>query len=126
LVVRGDGRGRSIGFATANLEGVEELLPPPGVYAGVSELSDSAGGTSVVAAAIHIGPRPTVDRGDTIEAHLLGQSGDFYGQTLRLHLLRRLRGLVRFDGLPALQAQIALDVEQTQRVAAALGSKPSL
>ncbi|MGC4065539.1 MAG: riboflavin biosynthesis protein RibF [Polyangiaceae bacterium] len=77
LVVRGDGRGRSIGFATANLDGVEELTPPPGVYAGVTELKNEQGARSVVPAAIHIGPRPTVDRGETIEAHLLGQSGDF-------------------------------------------------
>jgi riboflavin kinase/FMN adenylyltransferase len=126
LVVRGDGRGKSLGFATANLEGVDELMPPPGVYAGVAQVPDATGELAPCPAAIHIGPRPTVERGATIEAHLLGQSGDFYGQTLRLHLLKRLRELVRFDGLSALKAQIALDVAATREAVNSLGPRPLL
>lgn len=120
LVVRGDGRGKTLGFATANLEAVEEQLPPPGVYAGIAQLLDADGSLLPCPTAIHIGPRPTVNRGETIEAHLLGQSGDFYGRALRLHLLERLRALVRFDGIEALQAQIAQDVAATSRVATPL------
>jgi riboflavin kinase/FMN adenylyltransferase len=57
-----------------------------------------------------------VGRGESIEAHLLGQSGDYYGKVLRLHLVERLRELVRFDGVAALQAQIAQDVSATLRI----------
>jgi riboflavin kinase/FMN adenylyltransferase len=125
-VVRGDGRGKSLGFATANLEQVEEQRPPAGVYAGVAQFTDSNERPVLCSAAIHIGPRPTVDRGETIEAHLLGQTGDMYGRTLRLHLVERLRDLVRFDGVDALKTQIALDVDATVRATAPLLSKSAV
>lgn len=122
-VVRGDGRGRSIGFATANLEGIEEQLPADGVYAAMAELPEgtraSAGAQSLTPAAVHVGPRPTVERGRSVEAHLIGAEGDFYGCEMRLHLLDRVRGLVKFDGIDSLKAQIARDVETTLAIAAA-------
>ena len=120
-VIRGDGRGRTIGFATANLGGVEEQLPPEGVYAALAQLlpSGPVPSSALCPAAVHIGPRPTVDRDASIEAHLIGHTGEIYDRGLRLHLLRRLRGLVRFDGIEALKAQISLDVQATSDAAAA-------
>jgi FAD synthase len=50
---------------------------------------------------------------------LIGHTGEIYDRALRLHLLRRLRGLVRFDGIEALKAQISLDVQATSDAAAA-------
>lgn len=116
-VVHGDGRGASIGFATANLESVEEQVPPPGVYAGIAQLFPDDDASSRYPAAIHIGPRPTVERDATIEAHLLGYEGDLYAKPMQLHILQRLRGLTRFDNLEALTHQIALDVDQTRQLA---------
>ncbi len=128
VVAHGDHRGRTLGFPTANLEGVPEMLPADGVYATrvfrIGEVApgdgagDGAGGEPGVAAVAeplaggvtNIGVRPTVGGGRrTIETHLLDFSGDLYGARLRLSLVARLRPERRFDGLDALKAQIAVD-----------------
>ncbi|MCC7493400.1 MAG: bifunctional riboflavin kinase/FAD synthetase [Fimbriimonadaceae bacterium] len=107
-VVQGQQLGRQIGFPTANLAvDPRKVLPAHGVYAvrasGADELA--------AAAVLNVGVRPTVSGvGLSIEAHLLDWTGDLYGRTLTLDLLARLRAEQRFDGLPALQAQIARDV----------------
>lgn len=109
-VEKGDQLGRKIGFPTANLGGVEEMLPPHGVYA------IRAGERRGV---MNIGVRPTVEGTKLrIEAHLFDFDGDLYDQTLRVELVARIRGEQRFDGLDSLQAQIAKDVEAAK---AALG-----
>jgi riboflavin kinase/FMN adenylyltransferase len=103
VVEKGDQLGRTIGFATANLGGVVEMLPPHGVYAIF------AGDRPAV---MNIGVRPTV--GGTalrIEAHLIDFEGDLYGANLRTDLVARLRGEQKFAGLDALKAQIAKDIE---------------
>ncbi|HEY3500854.1 MAG TPA: bifunctional riboflavin kinase/FAD synthetase [Polyangiaceae bacterium] len=109
-VVAGAGRGRTIGVPTVNLAGVAEALPPYGVYAClVDELTP--GGPRVLARAVaNIGERPTVGAGFSVEAHLLDFGADLYGRELRLHLVARLREERRFEGLEALQAQIARDI----------------
>lgn len=113
IVVRGDGRGRELGFPTANLEVPERLLvPPDGVYAG------SARGRL---AAVSIGTNPHfggVER--RVEAHLLDFDGDLYGRRLVVEIWTSLRGQRRFDSLEGLVAAIGDDVEQT-RVAARPG-----
>jgi riboflavin kinase/FMN adenylyltransferase len=107
IVVRGDGRGRELGFPTANLEVPAELLvPPAGVYAG------SVRGRL---AAVSIGTNPHfggVER--RVEAHLLDFDGDLYGQRLLVEVWSTIREQRRFDSLEGLVAAIGDDVEQTR------------
>ena len=106
-VVRGDGRGRKLGIPTANLGGCTNLEPASGVYAAWAQLNGQR-----LPAALNIGHVPTAggDRPLTIEAHLLGWSGDCYGRPLGLDLIARLRGEHRFATLDALVAQIRADI----------------
>ena len=117
-VVHGAARGRTLGFPTANLDGVLEALPPFGVYACRAEHLDTPA-RGLTPAVLNIGLRPTLAAGFSVEAHLLDFSGDLYDQRLRLHLTARLRDELRFSGLPALQAQIQQDVEQARRLLSA-------
>jgi riboflavin kinase/FMN adenylyltransferase len=108
-VVAGDARGRTLGFATANLETEGGLLPRAGVYAGQCALPGET--RAHRAAVINIGWRPTfAGRELRIEAHLLDFEGDLYGQNLRVELHARLRDERRFEGQAALVAQIQADV----------------
>jgi len=118
-VVRGAGRGRGIGFPTANVQGEAELLPKAGIYAARAQLLDDAG--AVVAshvAALSVGTNPTFVAGGglTVEAYLLDFDGDLYGRRLRLQLIERLRDELRFDSLDALTTQIAADVARTREL----------
>jgi riboflavin kinase/FMN adenylyltransferase len=122
-VVRGKELGRTIGFPTANLSDVRELLPPSGIYAVlVDRISPDGRVEALAKGAMSLGTNPTTDATDDmkLEVHLLDTSADLYGSELRVHLVRRLRPEARFDGLDALVKQIALDVEQTR---ALLGSR---
>ena len=116
-VVRGDGRGRTLGFPTANLHVVgggpgEKLIPPPGIYAVWGILRSGA-----FAGALHIGPRPTF-RGSppTIELHLMDFEGDIYGENVRVDFVRRLRDVEPFDSVKALVAQMRKDVDFAKSV----------
>jgi riboflavin kinase/FMN adenylyltransferase len=119
-VVRGVQLGRTLGFPTANLEGVMELLPPNGVYAVTVDEIASSKARALARGVINVGVRPTVtgERKLTIEAHLFDLDRDLYGATLRVHLVARLREERKFEGLEALKAQIARDVEEARRVVA--------
>jgi riboflavin kinase/FMN adenylyltransferase len=110
-VVHGDGRGRELGFPTANLVPDERLVRPDmGVYAC------RANG---VPAAINIGVRPLFEtgRGVLIEAHLIDHDEDLYGTELRIDFLSRLRGERMFDSVDALVEEIARDVARTRELA---------
>jgi riboflavin kinase/FMN adenylyltransferase len=132
-VVHGDARGRTLDFPTANLALLEELRPGNGVYAarvwGASEghkesggRADGDGDTAGWPAAVNIGVRPTVSgMAWRFEAHLIGFAGDLYGRFLRVELVEKLRGEVRFPSLEALRAQIAQDVQ----TAASLLGRPA-
>ena len=112
-IVKGDQRGRTIGFPTANLALWDELLlPANGVYATYAWLGDRR-----YLAATNVGVRPTVD-GDSlrVEAHLLDFDRDIYGEELRLEFIDRIRPELKFAGLEALQAQIADDVATVRRI----------
>jgi riboflavin kinase / FMN adenylyltransferase len=114
-VVRGDERGRELGFPTANLVPDERMvLPGHGVYAC---LAGGAGGElgELRPAAVSIGVRPTfvTGRGELIEAFVLDFEGDLYGRELHLHFLHRLRGERRFDTSGALVEQMHQDVART-------------
>jgi riboflavin kinase/FMN adenylyltransferase len=111
-VVRGDERGRTLGFPTANLIPREELVcPGHGIYAC---LADGR------LAAVNVGVRPTftTGRGELIEAYLLDFEGDLYGTQMRIDFLHRLRGERRFATLEALVEQMHRDVEQTRELLA--------
>jgi riboflavin kinase/FMN adenylyltransferase len=118
VVRRGRMLGRTLGFPTANLRLDAYLRPARGVYACrvMIEGTDRAGWIPGVA---YLGPRPTVDgAGDLLEAHLFDFSGDLYGRRLRVALVDFLREDRRFDGLPALQAQIAADGDRARQLLA--------
>ena len=107
IVVRGDGRGRELGFPTANLDVPKELLvPPDGVYAGW------AGDRR---AAVSIGTNPHFDGVERrVEAHLLDFDGDLYGKRLVVEIWSQIREQRRFDSLEELVAAIGDDVERTR------------
>jgi riboflavin kinase/FMN adenylyltransferase len=113
MVTHGARRGRQIGFPTANLDGIDTLLPAAGVYAG---LAIAAHGKW--AAAINIGPNPTfAEHGMKFEAHLIGFAGSLYGQTMEVDILERLRDIHPFDSVEQLKAQLQRDVFATEQVA---------
>ena len=114
VVVRGQERGREMGFPTANVEVAPDLVVPGnGIYATRARLDS---GTYM--AATSIGVRPTFDDGPerTIEAYLIDFSDDIYGQTVCLEFVRRLRGEEKFDTVDALLDQMNRDVTQTKDV----------
>lgn len=110
-VIRGDQRGRTIGFPTANLAIWErQLLPANGVYATFAWLNGER-----LVAATNVGVRPTIaDPHLAVEAHLLDFDRDIYGCELELEFVARIRDERKFPGLEALKQQIAADVEQTR------------
>ncbi len=114
-VVSGAQRGRTIGFPTANLAGIEVLLPAIGVYAGrVLGLESEP-----LAAAIHLGPNPTFAEDEPkVEVHLPDWNGSLYGQQLTVELLQEVRGIIKFPSVDALKSQLANDVAQCRRIAA--------
>jgi riboflavin kinase / FMN adenylyltransferase len=108
-VVRGDGRGRELGFATANLEPPpRSALPGTGIYAGRAQLAADSW-----PAAISVGYNPTFsDEREQVrvEAHLLDFDRDIYAQPIRLEFLRRLRGEERYGSIDELVAQVHRDI----------------
>jgi riboflavin kinase/FMN adenylyltransferase len=117
-VVSGAGRGRTIGFPTANVDTQNELRPAPGVYAIRVRLLAEADGPWRPGAA-NIGVKPTFGGTEvTIEAHLLDFSGDLYGKELRVQFLERLRPEQRFGSAAELVGQIKRDVEAARTVVA--------
>jgi len=120
VVVRGDGRGRSIGWPTANVDTHGELLPASGVYAVRVRTSDGWHG-----GAANIGTKPTFGGSAvTVEVHLLDWSGDLYGQEVRVEFLDRLRAERRFASVSELTAQIQRDVEEARVVLARTPALP--
>ena len=111
-VVRGDGRGRELGFPTANLIPDPKLATPGhGVYAAFADGRP---------AAVNVGTRPTFDsdRGVLVEAHLLDVDEDLYGRDLRIAFLERLRGEEAYREVEELVDQMALDVAEARKVCA--------
>lgn len=116
IVEHGDARGRTLGFPTANVGGVVEMLPAHGVYAvRVANLSGSSSET-MHGGVMNVGMRPTVAGVSLrIEAHLFDFEGDLYGAQLRVDLVARLRGEQKFSGLSELREQIARDAEAAKK-----------
>lgn len=111
-VGRGAGRGRTIGFPTANLEPLETLVPGDGVYAVRVHLGGEAW-----AGAANIGPNPTfAEQQRKIEVHLIGFAGDLVGQSLRVDFIAWLRGTRPFASVAALVEQLHQDIDQARRL----------
>ncbi|HEY6213726.1 MAG TPA: bifunctional riboflavin kinase/FAD synthetase [Vicinamibacterales bacterium] len=110
-VVRGDARGRTIGFPTANLCTENELLPPHGVYATTVTVEEI-----VHPSVTNVGTRPTVDRSGrtVVETHVFGLDRDIYGSSLRVGFVQRLRDERAFESLDQLRAQIQADVDRAR------------
>ncbi|MCX4473839.1 Riboflavin biosynthesis protein RibF [Micromonospora sp. MW-13] len=114
VVVRGDQRGRELGFPTANLLCHRYVaVPADGVYAARLV---RRGHRERLAAAVSVGTNPTFSgRERRVEAYALDFSGDLYGEWLALDFVTHLRGQVRFDSVEPLVAQITEDVERARR-----------
>ena len=112
-VVAAAKRGRTIGFPTANLDDVPTVLPGDGVYA-VRALVE---GKSWPAAA-NIGPNPTFgENAHKVEVHLIGFTGDLYGQSMSIDFVRKLRDTRPFAGVHELIQQLKQDVDDAKRSA---------
>ncbi|MFQ5416558.1 MAG: bifunctional riboflavin kinase/FAD synthetase [Myxococcota bacterium] len=123
-IVAGDGRGREVGYRTANLAQENEILPAPGVYAGRLRFLDDgepAKGREFLAVT-NVGIRPTFGDENRLiaEAHLLDFDADVYGRRIELSFAHRLRPERRFADVDALREQIAKDVEEGRRRLGAL------
>jgi riboflavin kinase/FMN adenylyltransferase len=128
-VVRGDQRGRTIGFPTCNIPEPPEALPPNGVYATVVDRVGEGGAEALGKGVANLGLRPTVvddQPGPLLEVHLFDLDEDLYGSELRVHVIERLRNEKKFDGLDALKAQIVADAAQARSRLEDLEPEPSL
>ncbi len=113
-VVKGKGRGRQLGFPTANLKPERELVLAPGVYAARASWARGESG-----AVVNAGIRPTFGEEEYwVEAYLLDFSGDLYSQQLTLAFLERIRAEQRFPSVESLKAQVLRDVETAARLLA--------
>ena len=112
IVTHGAGRGAKIGFPTANLEGIDTLIPADGIYAGWAIIADQC-----LPAAIHIGPNPTFgEQRQKTEVYILDYHGALYGQPLEVDFVSRLRGIVTFENAGELVSQMKKDVEQVRSI----------
>lgn len=120
IVVRGDGRGRGLGWPTANLAVDNELLPADGVY--VTRLHIPALGESLPSVT-NVGTRPTVydEHPRLVESHVLDFDRDIYGERVELELLLRLRAERKFPSPEALRRQIGQDAAAAREYFAAAG-----
>jgi riboflavin kinase/FMN adenylyltransferase len=119
VVVRGDRRGRELGYPTANVESAPfTAVPADGVYAGALVLRDFSGASrSRHPAAISVGSNPTfAGSRRTVEAHLLDFDGDLYGEHVGVEFVERLRPMLTFAGVPELLEAMAEDVSRTRAV----------
>jgi riboflavin kinase/FMN adenylyltransferase len=122
-VVPGAGRGRALGFPTANLAVAPDLaLPAYGVYVTRAQVGEAS-----LPACTNVGVRPTFPQEEpqvTVEAYLLGYQGDLYGQSIALEFLHRLRDELKFASAEELVAAMQQDVQQTLEYFARLEGRP--
>jgi riboflavin kinase/FMN adenylyltransferase len=119
-VVHGQGRGNRLGYPTANVGEIDTLLPGEGIYAGRAWLDGRPHAT-----AMSLGGNPTFDETEKkVEAFLLDYRGDLYGRPIEIDFLARLRDIRRFDSPDQLVDQMALDVQETRRIAGPLANQP--
>lgn len=118
-VIRGNARGRTIGFPTANLKLEQKLVLPYGVYATRTTVDGK-----VYPSVTNVGVRPTfVDAGDLtalVETYLIDQNMDLYGKVLEVEFVERIRAERKFGSIDELKSQIARDVEAARVLTAAV------
>jgi riboflavin kinase/FMN adenylyltransferase len=112
-VIRGSGRGRTLGFPTANLSDIDVLVPKHGIYAGAG-VADGR----IYPAALHIGERKTFDEPFSIEIYFIGRGTDapLYDERVRAYLFRRLRDVVRFKDSQELRSRIKEDIDDAVEI----------
>jgi len=112
-VIRGNARGRTLGFPTANLDiPRDRMIPGNGIYATWAHVGEKRH-----MAATNVGTRPTFDEKERIvEAFILDYSGDLYDSEITVEFVKRLRDELRFETVEALVAQMRQDVEQTRQI----------
>ena len=116
VVERGFARGRELGYPTANLLVVGELIiPDSGIFAGYVHIRD--GVDSHREGLIYIGTSPTFEPRDrTVEAHILDFDGDLYARNIEIEFLARIRGDEKFESVEALIAQIRRDEDRAREI----------
>lgn len=121
-VVRGRGRGRAVGFPTANLNPHHETLPPSGVYAAWGFLEDRR-----LKGVIHIGKRPTFhDKEKSLEVHFFNFHRNIYGRELELLFAGRLRATRKFKSIVALTEAIQKDARKALKILSAFAEKTDI
>ena len=112
MVRRGAGRGRTLGFPTANLKPDRPLVLAAGVYAARARWDGRAAD-----AVVNLGYRPTFEESQYwVEAYLFDFAGDLYDRTLTLDFLWRIRAEMKFPGVEALKAQVQADMAEARRL----------
>jgi riboflavin kinase/FMN adenylyltransferase len=112
-VVHGAGRGRTLGFPTANVRFTQEIVPSPGVYA----VEAGVAGGPLLRAVASVGTNPTFGEGPlALEVHLLSGGGDLYGKTLAVDFREWIRGQARFGSVEELVRQVGEDVRAAREL----------
>ncbi|MBI3557347.1 MAG: bifunctional riboflavin kinase/FAD synthetase [Deltaproteobacteria bacterium] len=115
VVVRGNGRGHKIGFATANVKTDSKLRVKEGVYATLAKFKGE-----VFKSVTNVGRQPTFNKDSevpvAVETHLFDFERDIYGEVLEVRMVERLRDEIRFDGVENLVKQIRTDVEAVRKI----------
>jgi riboflavin kinase/FMN adenylyltransferase len=115
IVVHGDGRGKRLGFPTANLDVWDErLMPPTGIYATWTWIDNKR-----CASVANLGVRPTFENQPSsplLEVYIMDWDRDLYGQEIQVEFVERLRSEERFPSIEALTAQMSKDVEAAKEV----------
>ena len=105
-VVKGEGRGKMLGFPTANIEPYNEIVPKNGVYTAFADLGDR-----LMKAVVNIGTKPTFGNEEvTVEAHIIDLDEDLYGKEIALYFVDRLRDEKKFGSVDELIEAITRDV----------------
>ena len=113
VVVPGHQRGRDLGYPTLNLElgSARKLLPPAGVYAVRAQSARGSFGGMM-----NLGSRPTFGEFNRmLEVHLFGATGDWYGESVSVELVERLRDTTKFESADALVVQLGRDADMARR-----------
>jgi riboflavin kinase/FMN adenylyltransferase len=114
VVAVGQRRGRTLGFPTANLTSIPNLVPGFGVYAVRVPL-----GGKTYGGAAHLGPNATFgETTPSVEVHLLDFEGDLYGQSLVIDFIDKVRDTRSFASADELKRQIDVDVAKSRRILA--------
>ena len=110
-VVKGKGRGRKLGFPTANVDPHHETLPPQGVYAVTGQW-----GKRPLFGVLHLGQRPTFgEKQKTVEVHWLDWKANLYGRDLEVFFVKKIRPIQRFSSALDLKSVIQKDIQSARR-----------